>query len=89
MELIFIYKSFTPSSAGSTFWHPGMFEVRKTQDVPEEEVEDPNCSLSVRVSSDLEGFSRVRVEIVDPKEVCGKKSTKSKREFYIYLTSTS
>eukprot|EP00794_Sanderia_malayensis_P020138 gene20138-22111_t len=51
-------------SAGSMFWHPGLFEVKKTQDVPEEDRDDSSCPLSVRVSSDLEGYSRVKVEMV-------------------------
>ncbi|XP_065062754.1 mediator of RNA polymerase II transcription subunit 17-like [Rhopilema esculentum] len=55
-------------SAGSTFWHPGFFEVKKTEDLPEEERDGSGCPLSVRVSSDLEDYSRVKVRISDLNE---------------------
>ena len=54
--------------AGSKFWHPGMFEVKKTEDIPEEERDESGCPLTVRVSSDLEGCSRVKVRIIDSTE---------------------
>lgn len=55
-------------SAGSKFRHPGLFEVKKTQDIPEEDRDDSGCPLTVRVSPDLDGYSRVRVTITDLRE---------------------
>jgi len=55
-------------SAGSTFWHRGLFEVLKTEDLPEDERSSSLCPLTVRVSSDLEGHSRIRVKISDSTE---------------------
>lgn len=52
-------------TAGSTFWHPGLFDVKKTDDLPEEERDSSGCPLTVRVGSDLDDFSRVRVKITD------------------------
>ncbi|XP_072021675.1 mediator of RNA polymerase II transcription subunit 17-like [Amphiura filiformis] len=51
-------------TAGSRFWHSGMFEVTKT---PEEDMEDTPerkaCPLKVTVPSDLEGTSYIQVLI--------------------------
>lgn len=39
--------------------------MKKTEDLPEEERDSSGCPLTVRVSSDLEDYSRVMVKITD------------------------
>ena len=67
-ELIGMKTSNLCFPAGSKFRHPGLFEVKKTQDIPEEDRDDSGCPLTVRVSPDLDGYSRVRVTITDLRE---------------------
>ena len=46
--------------------------MKKTEDLPEEERDGSGCPLSVRVSSDLEDHSRVKVKISDLNEEDGR-----------------